>query len=78
MKTSGKRKRYSWCEPQFKVGQKVKLYPHFCRKLPGSGVVERLRKNTFGRINYVVRGSDRKRYTVLLEELLPAGAPVGP
>ena len=73
MKTNVKKRRRTryWRRRCFEVGDRVKLRGPF-RKLPSRGVVAAWKRNRWGRVNYIVSGSDGRTYNVLLENIVPS------
>lgn len=61
-----KHRGVAWHRKYVDIGQSVAVYPlPWCGK-PFVGVVEKITKNKYGRISYVVRGKK-----ILAEELFP-------
>lgn len=57
-----------WCRRYYKAGDPCAVYPFPHKRVPAYiGVVERVTKNHYGRLSYIVNGK-----TVLAEELFPA------
>lgn len=56
-----------WTKCYVEVGQPVAVYPFEHRGKPFVGIVEKVKKNNFGRVSYVVNGIN-----VFTEELFPS------
>jgi hypothetical protein len=57
----------NWTRRYVEVGQPVAVYPFKHRGKPFVGIVEKITKNKFGRVSYVVNGIN-----VFTEELFPS------
>jgi hypothetical protein len=57
----------NWGRRYVEVGQPVAVYPFEHRGKPFVGIVEKVKKNQFGRVSYVVNGMN-----VITEELFPS------
>ncbi len=62
-----KHKNVDYKKRYVEVGQPAAVYPHKHRGEPFVGIVEKITKNKFGRVSYVVKGM-----TVFAEELFPS------
>jgi hypothetical protein len=70
-KPQKRRRTWHWRKRYFEVGEHVKLHALF-RKLPPRGVVAAWKRNKWGRVSYVISGSDGHSYKVLLEDIVPS------